>query len=146
MDHVICIHNYKTGESSVVDGFYKREAYAFMESYLYDYIVSLNGLTSMPIDFNNLVFSHKKKPSQDNILYIRKSKVNMNKFTIIEKKTDYGLLYNEVKFIKHISIYCFKDNFTRSNFYDVNNLFYYKPQFDQVINNIKSNFEEIKML
>lgn len=149
MDHVIGVYNHKTKEAKIVDCFYKRDASPFIESYLYDYIVSLTGLNSMPPKFNSLIYSKNKKPEQDNLLYIQRSKVNMNKYTIVEKITHYGIFYNDVEYIKHISIYCFKDKVKRSSNYDINKLFSYKDSFDEVIKEINNNFvdpDEIKIL
>ena len=137
--YIVSVKNYINKQNIVVD--YPNSLRASYESFLdtaLNYIYSKQGDL---IKTDDLFFDKYDDPEIRNtsVFYIRKSN-DPNKIYVVEKKKNYGYLYNDLTFIKHLRIELIQVNWFDK--IDFNNDYAINDQFRSVYTNFLALFKD----
>ena len=137
--------NYSTMENQKVYNGSYYNCLANLEEMAHCYILAKQG-DNLIKDYNELVYEYNELPNRNRQMlrgpfFIRKSKYDPNKFTIMEYKKEYGYICNSFKTIKHISYSVTYDHLIveelfKNPYFDLHKL------YNEVVIELKSEFEE----
>ena len=128
--YVLVEFDYTTKDNKVISAGSLYDTLNELENEAHNYILEKQG-DNIHIDYYDFIYNYDEEPNRQRALefgafYVKKSKYDVNKFTIREKKKIYGIFYNTYETINHKSYTLVKGD-------DIKHNPFYNNEFDKEI-------------